>query len=377
MPIVPRRAIIQAEVGALQGRSSYTAPSGTCVGPAASPSPNPPLWKRMASWLLLLLGLGALTAMAACRYMTLPAATSKQAHTVIVSIPQGMTTSDIAELLQEKGIIRDARFLYWLSRLHRVEAKLQAGYYLLSSDMDLREVMHALRDGRVHVERVTIHEGLHLRQIADVLASKGLVDRERFLLLANDESLVYGDQPPIDKPHPSLEGYLFPDTYLFSPAMTEEQIIRTMVNRFMEVVLPVVEGRQAPLGMNLHEVVTLASIVEKEAVLQHEQPIIASVFINRLSVDMPLQADPTIAYLFDEHKPRISYADLQIDSPYNTYRYRGLPPTPIASPGASAIQAVMEPAETEWLFFVARGDGTHIFSRTFREHVQARQQVGR
>src|SRR5690606_31763447 len=114
------------------------------------------------------------------------------------------------------------------------------------------------------------------------------------------ERLVYGDQPPIDKPHPSLEGYLVPDTYFLSPSMTEEQIIRIMVDRFLDVVMPVVEGRAAPLGMNLHEVVTLASIVEKEARLRREQPIIASVFINRLSIDMPLQADPTIAYLFDE-----------------------------------------------------------------------------
>jgi len=366
-----------AEVGKLEGLSANSALSSVETGPAAPARSQVPLGKRLAAWVLLLLGLGALTGLAAFRYMTLPASTPRNAQALIVSIPEGMTTAEIAQLLEEKGIIRKARFLQWLSRLYRVDARLQAGHYLLSSDMNLLAVLQALRDGRVHVVRVTIPEGYHLRQIADLLARNGLVDRERFLRLASDESLVYGDEPPIAKPHPSLEGYLFPDTYLLSPAMTEEQIIRTMVNRFLEVVMPLVDGRPAPLGMSLHEVVTLASIVEKEALYRHEEPIIASVFINRLSIDMPLQADPTIAYLFDEHKPRISYADLQIDSPYNTYRYRGLPPTPIASPGASAIQAVMEPAETEWLFFVARGDGTHIFSRTFREHVQARQQVGR
>lgn len=361
----------------MQQLSPNTVHSGASVSPTATAPRQIRLFERLVSWALLLLGLGALVALAVYGYMTLPLTSAADAHAAIVSVRQGMTTTDIALLLEEEGLIRDARHFRALSRLHGFESKLQAGEYLLSSDMNLATVMHTLRYGRVHTERVTIHEGLHLRQIADVLASKGLVDRERFLTLASDESLVYGDQPPIEKPHPSLEGYLFPDTYLFSPSMTEEQIIRTMVNRFIEVVMPVVEGRQAPLGMNLHEVITLASIVEKEALLKREQPIIASVFVNRLSVDMPLQADPTIAYLFDEHRPRILYADLEIPSPYNTYRNRGLPPTPIASPGVSAIEAVLEPDETDLFFFVARGDGSHIFTRTFNEHVRVRQQLGR
>lgn len=361
----------------MEGLSTNTALSNVAMGPAAAARPQASLWKRLAAWFVLLLGLGALAALAAYRYMTLPASTSRTSTALIVSIPSGMTTTEIAKLLEERQIIRDARFFSWLSRVHGIEDKLQAGDYLLRSDMNLLEVMHALRYGRVHVVRVTIPEGYHLRQIADLLAARGLVDRERFLLLAGNEALVYGDDPPIAKPHPSLEGYLFPDTYLLSPAMTEEQIIRTMVNRFVEKVVPMLEGRSAPLGMNLHEVVTLASIVEKEALYRYEEPIIASVFLNRLRIDMPLQADPTIAYLFDEHKTRILYSDLEIQSPYNTYRNRGLPPTPIASPGVSAIQAVLEPAETEWLFFVARGDGTHVFTRTFNEHVRARQQLGR
>lgn len=357
--------------------SANLVPSGHNPSPAAA---DPRFGRRVlraVSWVLLLLGLGALAALAAHGYMTMPLTSAADAHAAIVTIPPGMSSGDIADMLEREGLIRDARHFRLMSRLYGFESQLQAGDYLLSSDMGLLTVMETLRRGRIHAERVTIQEGLHLRQIADVLAAKGLVDRERFLMLAGDESLVYGDQPPIERPVPSLEGYLFPDTYVFSPSMTEEQIIRTMVNRFVEVVLPVVEGRAAPLGMNLHEVVTLASIVEKEALLKREQPIIASVFINRLRIDMPLQADPTIAYLFDEHRPRILYADLEIPSPYNTYRNRGLPPGPIGSPGLSAIEAVLEPAETEWYYFVARGDGTHIFSRTFNEHVRARQQLNR
>lgn len=357
--------------------SPHIVGSDVDFGPAPSASHARRRGVRFVSWALLVLGLGALVAMAAHGYMTMPLSAARDAHAAIVSIPQGMPTQAIAALLEEQGLIRDAKYFEFLSRIHGFESKLQAGDYLLSSDMDLPTMMHALRYGQVHAERVTIHEGLHLRQIADVLSERGLVDRERFLMLAGDETLVYGDQPPIDKPHPSLEGYLFPDTYLFSSSMTEEQIIRTMVNRFIEVVSPVVEGRTAPLGMSLHEIVTLASIVEKEALLRREQPIIASVFVNRLSIDMPLQADPTIAYLFDEHRTRLLYADLEIASPYNTYRNRGLPPGPIASPGVSAIEAVLEPADTDLFFFVARGDGTHVFTRTFNEHVRARQQLGR
>ncbi|HEY8416860.1 MAG TPA: endolytic transglycosylase MltG, partial [Limnochordales bacterium] len=257
------------------------------------------------------------------------------------------------------------------------DQRLQAGDYLLSPDMNLLDIAERLASGQVHTVRVVIPEGLHLRQIADILAQAGLVDRERFLELASDETLVYGNNPPIPKPVKSLEGYLFPDTYLLSPSMTEEQIIRRMVSRFVEVALPIIAAHQAPLNLTPHEVVTLASIVEAEALYAREHPIIASVFLNRLRINMPLQADPTINYLFDEHRSRILYADLAIDSPYNTYRYPGLPPGPIGSPGLSAIRAVLEPASTDYYFFVARGDGTHIFSRTFNEHVRARRQVGR
>lgn len=366
-----------AEVGTMDHLSPRIARSGGERSSAAARPHGPGAGKLVLSWAVVLLGLAALVMMAAYSYITMPLTSPADARAAIVTIPQGVSSQTIANMLEEYGLIRDSRHFQFLSRLHGFESKLQAGDYLLSSDMNLRAVMNALRYGSVHAERVTIHEGLHLRQIADVLSARGLVDRERFLMLASDERLVYGDQPPIDKPHPSLEGYLFPDTYFLSPSMTEEQIIRIMVDRFIDVVMPVVEGRAAPLGMNLHEVVTLASIVEKEALLRREQPIIASVFINRLSIDMPLQADPTIAYLFDEHRTRLLYADLEIASPYNTYRNRGLPPGPIASPGLSAIEAVLEPADTDLFFFVARGDGSHVFTRTFNEHVRVRQQLGR
>lgn len=311
------------------------------------------------------------------QYISLPAASARDAQPIIVSVPQDMSTRAIGRLLEEEGIIRNARHFEWLNRLLGLDKNNKAGDYLLSADMDLHTIVNRLQDGQVHAVRVMVPEGLHLRQIADLLARRDLVDRERFLAVASDERLVFGDDSPIEKPVVSLEGFLFPDTYLLSRSMTEEDIVRIMVNRFNEVITPVIEAHAAPLDMTLHEVVTLASIVEKEALYNHEHPTIASVFVNRLTIDMPLQADPTVAYLFDEHRSRLLFSDLEIESPYNTYRNRGLPPGPIASPGLSAVQAVLEPEQTDLFFFIARGDGTHIFTRTFDEHVNVRRQLGR
>ncbi len=332
---------------------------------------------RLIAYALGLTGFAALAAGLVLVPILVPAAAPRNAEAVLFAVPAGSSAADIGRLLQESGLIRNGRHFELVSRIMGLDARLQAGDYLLSADMDLLTIVRRLEAGQVHTVRVTVPEGLHLRQIADLLAHQGLVDRERFLALASDESLIYGSHPPIDKPVRSLEGYLFPDTYLLSPSMTEEQIIRRMVSRFLEVAMPVINSTTAPLGLSPHEVVTLASIVEAEALYAREHPIIASVFLNRLRVNMPLQADPTINYLFDEHRSRILYADLAIDSPYNTYLYRGLPPGPIGSPGLSAIRGVLEPANTDYYYFVARGDGTHIFTRTFNEHVRARQQVQR
>lgn len=180
----------------------------------------------------------------------------------------------------------------------------------------------------------------------------------------------------MDIPVASLEGYLFPDTYYFTYGQSEEEIIRQMVSRFVDVVYPAVEGKIGRWGLGLHEIVTLASIVEREVMADSERPLVASVYLNRLKINMPLQADPTVRYVMTEDRSRVLYRDLEIDSPYNTYRNNGLPPGPIASPGLASIMAVLEPAETDYLFFVAKGDGTHQFSRTFSEHVRARQQLG-
>lgn len=305
-----------------------------------------------------------------------PASRDPHALDQIINVTSGMSGRGIADHLAEQGIVRDARLFHLLLRLTQTGHHLQAGDYLLNAQMTPMEVIERLQSGRVATFKVTIPEGYNLKQIAQVLADKGLVDAERFVELASEASLVYGEFSPLDLPIHSLEGYLFPDTYRFVKGQSEEEIIRQMVARFLHVadsnIIPLLEESH----LTLHEVVTLASIVEKEIMIDRERPIVAGVYLNRLAIDMPLQADPTVRYVMTEDRSRVLYRDLEIDSPYNTYRYRGLPPGPIGSPGLASMEAVFRPADVEYLYFVSRGDGTHQFSRTFNEHVRARRALG-
>lgn len=342
-----------------------------------APLRAPSFFTYAVGTLVFLLIVGGLGAVFVFSYMTMPMSSTADARPVVVNVSPGMGAGAIADMLEQEGIIRSSLHFRLFNRIYGADTKLQAGNYLLSTDLSLPDIVRHMQHGQVEPVVVTIPEGMHLRQIADLLASKELVDRERFLRVAQDETLVYGNGSPISKPVASLEGYLFPDTYNFVPSMSEEQIVRVMVDRFIQVALPLLEGSAIPHELSMHDAVTLASIVEKEALFRREQPVIASVFLNRLAIDMPLQADPTVAYLFDEHRPRLLFADLEIPSPYNTYRNKGLPPGPIASPGVHAIQAVLRPEHTDYLFFVARGDGTHVFTRTFNEHVREANRIRR
>jgi len=294
----------------------------------------------------------------------------------LVHVEKGLNGRQIAHLLADHGLVRDADLLYWLLRLTGADKRLQAGYYVLKPSMNAFEIIEQLQQGRTTSVTVTIPEGFELKQIAARLAQKGLVDYGKFMELALNAPLVFGGDMPLEIPITSLEGYLFPDTYTFSYGQSEAEIIRQMVGRFLEVVIPEVQDRIGRWGLGLHELVTLASIVEREVAVDWERPLVASVYLNRLKINMPLQADPTVRYVMEEDRARVLYRDLEIDSPYNTYRSRGLPPGPIASPGLASIMAVLDPAETDYLFFVAKGDGTHQFSRTFAEHVKARQELG-
>ncbi|NMB21222.1 MAG: endolytic transglycosylase MltG [Firmicutes bacterium] len=294
----------------------------------------------------------------------------------LVRIPQGMHARQIVTLLDEEEIIANATLFHIILKVEGAEQSLKAGSYLLSPGMTPLAIIEELQTGRVQAERVVIPEGFEIRRIADLLETKGLADRDRFIELASDVKLVYGEDSPLDLPLATLEGYLYPDTYFFHEGQSEEDMIRQMVDRFIAVteaeIVPLLEESE----FSLHEVVTLASIVEREIAVDHERPVVASVYLNRLAIDMPLQADPTVRYVTPEDRPQVLYRDLEIDSPYNTYRYRGLPPGPIASPGLASMLAVLNPAETDYYFFVSRRDGTHEFTRTYNDHLRARRTLG-
>ncbi len=331
---------------------------------------------RVSVWVVGLVAIAVLALGFVSSHKALPVTNSKLAVGSVLSVAPGSTSSDIGRMLEEGDLVRDSRMFSLLSRVLRIDDRLQAGEYLFSPGMSLMELMRRLESGNVVTARVTIREGMNLRQIAETLASRELVDRERFLELAQDEALIYGDSSPIVKPYASLEGYLFPDTYVFVRGQSEEEIIKRMVARFVEVAVPELERRADAGKLSLHELVTLASIIEKEAMVDRERPIISGVFHNRMNIGMPLQSDPTVQYVMAERRAKLYNRDLAIDSPFNTYKHRGLPPGPIASPGKASLIAAAEPADVQYLYFVAKGDGTHVFGRTFAEHVRNRRRVG-
>lgn len=334
-------------------------------------------WKT--SWVFWFVVVSLFCIILGTAYLALPAGTRRSGEKY-VRVAAGAGARTIGKTLTEEGIIRSAtQFVVW-TRVLRAEGQLQAGEYKLHAGMMPAQVVWRIKTGQVASMGITIPEGYSLAQIAEVLAVADLVDKEEFLAVVSDATALYAEWEdpcsPVRPPTGSLEGYLFPDTYRIAPGTSPSAIARLMVNRMCEKVLPLLQEQSPPLDLDLHGLLTLASIVEKEAKVPEERPLIAGVFINRLKRGMPLQADPTVKYVLSPAPVRLSLEDIEVDSPYNTYRYPGLPPGPIASPGLDSVRAVLESADTEYLYFVARGDGTHVFSRTFREHQTARRELG-
>jgi len=293
-----------------------------------------------------------------------------------VEIPARTSAREVATRLEAEGIIPNQWLFLALAALRRTADTLKAGEYQFTAAMGVLDVLEAMEEGRVILHRVTIPEGATARNIAALLHQEGLADRDRFLALVSDPAFA----SQVDPEATMLEGYLFPDTYYFTKGLREETIIEKMVARFFRSFPLEEEIRGRSLGMTRYEIVTLASIVEREAVTEEEKPIIAAVFHNRLKKKMLLQADPTV--LYGRGKPlssRITYGDLRSSrNPYNTYVHPGLPPGPIANPGESALRAVLYPADVGYLYFVSKNDGTHHFSKSFAEHDRAvrRYQLG-
>jgi len=337
-----------------------------------------PPWRRVRLWAcagvaVAVIAAGGVAAWGATQLA--PVAPSPSA-VVEVDIPAGAGTAAIADLLHGRGLIRSPRAFRLLARWLGLDGRLQVGEYALSADMTPRAILDRLAHGRVITVSFTVPEGYTVRRLASLLAERGLADAAAFLAVAKDASFL----PPsafaaggaaADVMFP-LEGYLFPDTYVVPRRAGPEGIARAMTARFEQVLAPYT-ARMAELKLTLPQVLTLAAIVEKEARVPAERATISAVFHNRLKRGMALEACPTVKYALDiaDDVPSVAltYAELDFDSPYNTYRNPGLPPGPICNPGEAAIRAALYPEASDYLFFVAKPDGSHAFSRTYAEHL--------
>lgn len=290
-----------------------------------------------------------------------------------VIIRDGMGVREIGTHLKEEGLIDRASDFVFLAELRGLDKRLQAGRYELSPGMSLMAILDNLSRGKTAYYQVTIPEGLTATQMASLLQREASLDSAKFMRLVNDSKFcaLLGIEAE------SLEGYLFPDTYNIYWHVKEKDLIRRLVFRFKEVFNEKFEKGAKAMGFSKHQVVTLASIIEKEAQVDEERPIISAVFHNRLRLGRPLQADPTVLYALGEDSRKLLKRDLRVKSPYNTYLHPGLPPGPICSPGQASIEAALYPADVDYLYFVAKGNGTHIFTRSHREHVQAKMSVHR
>jgi UPF0755 protein len=285
-----------------------------------------------------------------------------------VLIPKGSTFREVVQTLDEEGLLRSPTAFYLMARALGVAGNVQAGEYELSTAMTPAVILHKLVSGDVVKYRVTIPEGYTVRQIAVRLEERGIIkNREEFIAEAfsSDFNTILGITGE------SVEGYLFPDTYLFSKGIAPQEVIKSMVGKFKRVYTPDFSQRAAELGMTDREVVTLASIIEKETGLPEERPLISAVFHNRLKRGIPLCSDPTVIYGIANFDGNLRKRDLEKRTPYNTYLIQGLPPGPIANPGRASIEAALYPAPVKYLYFVSRNDGSHHFSTTLREHSEA------
>jgi len=286
---------------------------------------------------------------------------------VIIDLPPGTSEREIARRLAEAGVVPDAltfRIAAWLSRADR---RLQAGEYRFTSAASPREVVSRLVRGDVDTRMVTFPEGLTIREMAPIFERSGLGSASDFARAASAGALA----SRFDSRATTLEGYLFPATYALPPRAGAEAAVSAMLAQFEKVFDPALQAAAIEQHLTARQVVTLASLVEKETARPEERPLVAAVYRNRLKAGIALQCDPTVIYalmLANRWNGNITKEDLQINSPYNTYRYPGLPPGPIASPGRASLEAALHPAPVDYVYFVSRNDGTHVFATTLDEH---------
>ena len=296
---------------------------------------------------------------------------SGSTETVVVEITRGQNINEIAQSLSSRSVISDTTKFVRLGRLARKLNKIKAGEYKLSASMSPLQIYRIITSGVSIGHLFTVREGQNMYEIADNLQNKGFTTSARFLSLCKSPNFMTSIGFP-NPPPPSLEGYLFPDTYSLNKQTAIEEIVKRMVKRFQNVWTEEHQRLSEQMGMTQHEVITLASVIEKETGVPYERPVISSVFHNRLKKRMRLQSDPTTIYgIWEKFQGNIHKEDLHKPTPYNTYTISGLPIGPIANPGKEAIEAALHPASSDYLFFVSHNDGTHEFTRSFREHSMA------
>lgn len=349
------------------------------------------VFQRVSKWsivLLLALATIGISSWQGLRWWTqataAPATAGGQSQKTAIKlqIPEGTSAQEIGRDLQALGLIRSTTawdlWARWLM-MQDPQGGFKAGTYQLSPTDPLQTVAAKIWQGDVLTFTFTIPEGWNLRQMAAYFEQQGYFSAQDFLKAAEQMSLAeYTWLPAVANGLPRVEGFLYPDTYQVEGTLKPEDVIKQMLDRFQQVALPLYKQDQGQTQLSFAQWVTLASIVEKEAVIASERPTIAGVFLNRLRKEVPLGADPTVEYgLGIQQTPDqpLTFEQVGTPSPYNTYLNQGLPPTPIASPGLASLQAVLNPAQTDYLYFVARYDGTHVFSRTLSEHQAAQNSI--
>jgi UPF0755 protein len=288
---------------------------------------------------------------------------------ILIVIPAGQSLKTTTEVLFKNGIITSPFKFNLVARLKGYDKHLKAGEYALSASMAPIQIMEKLVKGEVELYKITIPEGFNIYQIADLVAEAGFAQNSNFIEAATNAELA--DRIGINAK--TFEGYLFPETYYFPKKVKVETIISTMVDRFWKVFNPTWQQRADQLGFSIHQIVTLASIIEKETGAPFERPVISSVFHNRLKKKMRLESDPTVIYGLENFDGNLKRAHLEAPTPYNTYKIKGLPIGPIANPGAKSLEAALYPADTKFIYFVSKKNKTHQFSTNLKDHNQAVQ----
>ncbi|PRX21684.1 UPF0755 protein [Orenia metallireducens] len=289
----------------------------------------------------------------------------------IIEIESGSSLGQVTDDLYKNGLIKNPLAFKIYIRIRGLATKIQAGYYQLSSSMSAIEIADTLVKGRVATYKLTLPEGITIEEIGDILAKRGL-NKEKFLSLAKNKEVDLFSTPVTVKYN--LEGFLFPETYQIPYGADEKEIIDIMVNEFKRRIKPLEEEIKKS-EYDLYQIITIASLIQAEAQIKDEAPVIASVIYNRLNRGMKLQLDATVQYSLSERKSRLLYSDLKVDSEYNTYQNIGLPPGPINNPGIEMIKAALKPEDTDYLYYVVTKKGRHTFTKSYREHLEVQRRL--